>query len=138
MNEGLIFRIDVLIVMVGGQLISLLSEAYRKDIATPDQRLTIRMWLWEDAQKWKVLGAYVLLLELAFIIPHQALHKLMLIEFYEIPVGYVGVAGIGFLADDIFFALDALARKYIKGKFNGHRLNGEKKRGETGDMNEKE
>ena len=113
------FRIEILIVLFGGQVISLLSEAYRKDIAIPDQRLTIRMWLWEGAQKWKVLGAYALITQLAFILPHQALHKLMLIELYEIPVGYVGVAGIGFLADDLFFMLDSFARRYIKGKFNG-------------------
>ena len=117
MSEAFFFRVDILCVMVGGQMISLLSEAYRKDIAKPDERLTLKAWLWEGAQKWKVLGAYALLLELSFILPHQALHKLMLLEFYEIPVGYVGVAGIGFLADDIFFALDALARKYIKGRF---------------------
>ena len=120
MFESFFWRLEVLVVMWGGLLLSLLSEAYRRDIETED-RLTFRVWLWDGAQKWKVLGSNLIIFELSFILPHEALMRVMNMVAYDLPLGYVGVMAMGFLADDVFFMLDAVARKFIKGKIpNGH------------------
>ena len=104
-------------VMLWGTVTKLFLMGYQIDRANKEERLTLKVLLWENSQKWKIMGSSWLIIGLAFIAPHQGFVQLQEFVFHGVPLGHLGTAAIGFLGDDLFVSLDSI-RKWVGGKFN--------------------
>ena len=112
----LALRVEIFVVLLSGQGLSILSEAYWEDKHKPDEELSFKKFLWLDSQKYKLIGSYYLILCMSFIFPPELFNKILSQEYQGIEVGFIPVFIIGFLADDFFFMLNKVARRFIKGK----------------------
>ena len=102
-------------IFLWGLIVKGLLLGYQIDRDNAEERLTFGMLVWENSQKWRFLGSVWFLSGLAFIAPHEGFVKLQEFSMYDIPVGHLGTAGIGFMGDTIFLMLDDI-QEWIKAK----------------------
>lgn len=121
-------NLELLSVLLYGQMLKTLSTAFHADNKDPSERLRLWAHLTSGPAKFRSMGAWMVTIGIAFIVPDSMMLKLMHYELESgLELGYIAVMMLGFAADNIFLILhsvdDQISRRAME-KIERTRRNG--------------
>lgn len=102
----MVANLELLAALVYGQVLKVLSICWQLDSET-NRPIRFPSCLWQGPEKYRTLGAWSLTLGLVFILPREVFDYLIAYHFYGVPLGYLSITFVGFIADDLFVLLPA-------------------------------